>query len=97
MKWRVVLESDSETGDYAAWCPEHYAIFFINAEIPEKEGRKWNDLDDDWACSVCESGKSYHTPVENSAPESVFNNHIQAALTIVFICNTMKNIRMIMN
>ena len=22
MKWRVVLEMDSETGDWAAWCPE---------------------------------------------------------------------------
>ncbi|MEB3279011.1 MAG: type II toxin-antitoxin system HicB family antitoxin [Lyngbya sp.] len=22
MKWRVVLESDSETGDWAVWCPE---------------------------------------------------------------------------
>ena len=22
MKWRVVLERDSETGDYAVWCPE---------------------------------------------------------------------------
>lgn len=21
-KWRVVLEPDSETGDWAAWCPE---------------------------------------------------------------------------
>ncbi len=21
-KWRVVLEQDSETGDWAAWCPE---------------------------------------------------------------------------
>jgi predicted RNase H-like HicB family nuclease len=22
MKWRVLLEKDSETGDWAAWCPE---------------------------------------------------------------------------
>jgi predicted RNase H-like HicB family nuclease len=22
MKWRVVLEQDSQTGDWAAWCPE---------------------------------------------------------------------------
>jgi predicted RNase H-like HicB family nuclease len=22
MKWRVVLEKDPETGDWAAWCPE---------------------------------------------------------------------------
>lgn len=22
MKWRVVLEHDPETGDWAAWCPE---------------------------------------------------------------------------
>ena len=22
MKWRVVLERDAETGDYAVWCPE---------------------------------------------------------------------------
>ena len=22
MKWRVVLEKDPETGDFAAWCPE---------------------------------------------------------------------------
>lgn len=22
MKWRVVLEQDSETGDWAIWCPE---------------------------------------------------------------------------
>ena len=22
MKWRVVIEKDPETGDYAAWCPE---------------------------------------------------------------------------
>ncbi|MUL36759.1 type II toxin-antitoxin system HicB family antitoxin [Gloeocapsopsis dulcis] len=22
MKWRVVLEPDSETGDWAIWCPE---------------------------------------------------------------------------
>ena len=22
MKWRVVLEKDAETGDWAAWCPE---------------------------------------------------------------------------
>lgn len=22
MKWRVVLEQDAETGDWAAWCPE---------------------------------------------------------------------------
>ncbi len=22
MKWRVVLERDEETGDWAAWCPE---------------------------------------------------------------------------
>lgn len=22
MKWRVILESDSETGDFAIWCPE---------------------------------------------------------------------------
>lgn len=22
MKWRVLLEQDSETGDWAAWCPE---------------------------------------------------------------------------
>ncbi len=22
MKWRVVLEKDSETGDWAVWCPE---------------------------------------------------------------------------
>ena len=21
-KWRVLLESDSKTGDWAAWCPE---------------------------------------------------------------------------
>ena len=22
MKWRVILETDSETGDWAVWCPE---------------------------------------------------------------------------
>ena len=22
MKWRVILESDPETGDFAIWCPE---------------------------------------------------------------------------
>jgi len=22
MKWRVILELDKETGDWAAWCPE---------------------------------------------------------------------------
>ena len=22
MKWRVVLETDAETGDWAVWCPE---------------------------------------------------------------------------
>jgi predicted RNase H-like HicB family nuclease len=22
MKWRVILELDSETGDWAVWCPE---------------------------------------------------------------------------
>lgn len=22
MTWRIVLEQDSETGDWAAWCPE---------------------------------------------------------------------------
>ncbi|NOS99372.1 MAG: type II toxin-antitoxin system HicB family antitoxin [Phycisphaerales bacterium] len=22
MKWRVILEQDVETGDWAAWCPE---------------------------------------------------------------------------
>jgi len=22
MKWRVILEHDAETGDWAAWCPE---------------------------------------------------------------------------
>ena len=22
MKWRVILEPDAETGDWAAWCPE---------------------------------------------------------------------------
>jgi predicted RNase H-like HicB family nuclease len=22
MKWRVLLEQDTETGDWAAWCPE---------------------------------------------------------------------------
>jgi predicted RNase H-like HicB family nuclease len=22
MKWRVLVEHDSETGDWAAWCPE---------------------------------------------------------------------------
>jgi len=22
MKWRVILEPDSETGDWAIWCPE---------------------------------------------------------------------------
>ena len=22
MKWRVILEQDNETGDWAAWCPE---------------------------------------------------------------------------
>jgi predicted RNase H-like HicB family nuclease len=22
MKWRVILEPDPETGDWAAWCPE---------------------------------------------------------------------------
>lgn len=22
MKWRVILEIDQETGDWAAWCPE---------------------------------------------------------------------------
>ena len=22
MKWRVVLETDSETGEWAVWCPE---------------------------------------------------------------------------
>jgi predicted RNase H-like HicB family nuclease len=22
MKWRVILETDPETGDYAVWCPE---------------------------------------------------------------------------
>lgn len=22
MKWRVVLEQDDETGDWAVWCPE---------------------------------------------------------------------------
>ena len=22
MKWRVLLEQDAETGDWAAWCPE---------------------------------------------------------------------------
>ncbi|MBE9251445.1 type II toxin-antitoxin system HicB family antitoxin [Dolichospermum sp. LEGE 00240] len=22
MKWRVILESDPETGDWAIWCPE---------------------------------------------------------------------------
>ena len=35
----------------------------------EKEGRKWNDLNDDWACNVCESGKSHHTPVGDSDSE----------------------------
>ncbi|MBE9224436.1 type II toxin-antitoxin system HicB family antitoxin [Phormidium sp. LEGE 05292] len=22
MKWRVIIEPDPETGDYAVWCPE---------------------------------------------------------------------------
>lgn len=22
MKWRVILQPDPETGDYAVWCPE---------------------------------------------------------------------------
>lgn len=22
MKWRVILKTDSETGDWAVWCPE---------------------------------------------------------------------------
>jgi len=22
MKWRVILQKDSETGDWAVWCPE---------------------------------------------------------------------------
>lgn len=22
MKWRIILEPDAETGDWAAWCPE---------------------------------------------------------------------------
>jgi predicted RNase H-like HicB family nuclease len=22
MKWRVIIEADPETGDWAAWCPE---------------------------------------------------------------------------
>ena len=34
----------------------------------EKEGRKWEDLPDDWECSVCGSDKSYFKLVEESAP-----------------------------
>ncbi len=31
----------------------------------EKEGKKWNDIEDDWACHVCESGKSLWSKIED--------------------------------
>ena len=31
----------------------------------EKEGVKWEDLPDVWACPVCESGKAYYKPVDD--------------------------------
>jgi predicted RNase H-like HicB family nuclease len=34
-KWRVVLEQDSETGDWAAWCPELPGC--TSAGVTEKE------------------------------------------------------------
>ena len=34
------------------------------------EGRNWNQLEDDWACHVCESGKSLWQPVDSAATHS---------------------------
>jgi glutamate synthase domain-containing protein 2/rubredoxin len=33
----------------------------------DKEGRKWDQLGDDWACIVCESGKAMWRPMEDDA------------------------------
>jgi predicted RNase H-like HicB family nuclease len=35
MKWRVVLEQDPETGDWAVWCPELPGC--VSAGITEEE------------------------------------------------------------
>jgi len=35
MKWRVVLEKDKETGDWAVWCPELPGC--VSAGISEEE------------------------------------------------------------
>ena len=35
MKWRIVLEQDSETGDWAVWCPELPGC--ASAGVTEKE------------------------------------------------------------
>jgi glutamate synthase domain-containing protein 2 len=35
-----------------------------------QEGREWHQLEDDWACSVCESGKSLWQPVKEARTAS---------------------------
>ena len=36
----------------------------------DKESRKWDQLEDDWACLVCESGKSLWQPMSSETPEA---------------------------
>ncbi|MCE5321913.1 type II toxin-antitoxin system HicB family antitoxin [bacterium] len=38
MKWRVVLEQDTETGDWAVWCPELPGC--VSAGITQEEALK---------------------------------------------------------
>ncbi len=37
----------------------------------DKDGRQWEQLADDWACSVCDSGKSFWQPLAAEDPASV--------------------------
>ncbi len=38
----------------------------------EKEKKKWDQLPDDWICTVCDSGKSYFKHMEESETKSSF-------------------------
>lgn len=44
MKWRVIIELDSETGDWAVWCPELPGCVSAG-ETESEDARKYSGSD----------------------------------------------------
>jgi glutamate synthase domain-containing protein 2/rubredoxin len=60
-----------------------YKCSVCETEFDEnKEGKKWDQLTDDWACYVCESGKSFWRIADDTPASGLFGSGVEVVADI---------------